>query len=174
MPKVMTIGSLKDALPAGSYQGQVGKLRSLGSTAKFMVASPSRTRRKSSQLHPEVRQAMREMAPKLTPAQREQMWRNIEAQIASEESGRTMRGLGYACREFTHVTRTRTVWRCPGGKSPSNYSRAEKQAKCKKIQKQTRELVCAEYSDKLMSPGITASHKRAGECKRPRRKLRQR
>ena len=33
MPKVMTIGSIKDALPAGSYQGQVGKLRSLGAVS---------------------------------------------------------------------------------------------------------------------------------------------
>jgi hypothetical protein len=43
MPKVMTIGSIKDALPAGSYQGQVGKLRSLGAVSPEVWAEGTRS-----------------------------------------------------------------------------------------------------------------------------------
>ena len=46
MPKVMTIGSMKDALPAGSYQGPVGKLRSMGAlVADDMVVIEGRRAR---------------------------------------------------------------------------------------------------------------------------------
>jgi len=126
MPKVMTIGSLKDALPAGSYQGPIGRLRSLGAlVADDMVVMEGRR-------------------------------------------ARSVSGLGNACAEFGYTSRTRTVWKCP---SKKKRSRAARNRECKKVEMQTRELVCLSYDQKLTRPGITSAHKRAAVCKSPRRKL---
>lgn len=162
MPKVMTIGSIKDALPAGSYQGQVGKLRSLGAVSP---ARGSRAKKKPQEVWAE---GMRFKAKaKLTPAQSERMWQNIQAQI-DRESGRTMAGLGSACKEYGYTTRTRTVWKCP---SKKKRSRAQRTAQCKKVEVKTRELVCLTYDPRLTQSGRTSEHKRAAFCKSPRRKL---
>lgn len=129
MPKVMTIGSMKQALPAGSYQGPIGKLRSLGALqADNMVV--------------------------------------IEGRRARSMSG--VAGLGNACKEFGYTMRTRTVWKCP---SKKKRSRAQRTAQCKKVQMQTRELVCLTYDPSLTQSGRTSEHKRAAFCKSPRRKL---